>query len=134
MDKKQFFLFVLASGTSAIVNMFSRYILNYWLPFSVAIVVAYLFGMATAYVLGRRFVFEKSGRAVMSEVWRFCLVNFVSVAQVWVISMALGEMFFPAIGFKQFPLELAHFIGLASLSFTSYLLHRHFSFAKNSVK
>lgn len=132
MVHKQFAQFVLTGALSAIVNMVSRYILNFWLSFPYAVAVAYLFGLATAYVLARQFVFGQSGRSVPDELLRFSLVNIVSFLQVWAISVLLGEEVFPAIGFERFHLEVAHFIALASPTFTSYVLHRRFSFAKTA--
>lgn len=130
MDKGQIVRFVLTGGIAAVVNLVSRYLLNYVMSFAVAVIVAYLFGMMTAYMLGRRFVFERSGRAVADEFWRFTLVNVFAAAQVWVISVGLGEYVFPRIGFGCHALDIAHLIGVSVPVITSYVGHRHFSFAK----
>jgi len=130
MDRTQFIRFVVTGGIAAVVNLVSRYFLNFAMSFPYAVAVAYLFGMTTAYVLGRKYVFDRSGRSVADEFWRFTLVNVVAALQVWVISVALGEYVFPAVGFERFHLEVAHLIGVAVPIFTSYIGHRHFSFAK----
>lgn len=128
-ESARFVRFVVTGGVAAIVNLVSRYWLNAFISFAKAVVVAYLLGMVTAYVLGRVFVFERSGRTVAAEFWRFTAVNLLAAAQVWVISVGLGEYAFPASGFVWHPLDVAHFIGVAVPAFTSYLGHRHFSFA-----
>lgn len=130
MERARFIRFMLSGGAAAIVNLVSRYLLNLLLSFASAVAVAYLFGMVTAYSLGRLFVFERSGRSVADEFWRFTVVNMFSAAQVWVISVGLGEYVFPASGFKWHPLDVAHLIGVAVPVFTSYLGHRHFSFSR----
>lgn len=130
MEKRQFLRFVVTGGLAALVNLFSRYGLNFLMPFAVAVIVAYLCGMVTAYVLGRLFVFERSGRSMADEFWRFTLVNVFAAAQVWVISVGLGEYLFPKFGFGWHPLDVAHVIGVSVPVFTSYLGHRHFSFAR----
>ena len=122
--------FLFTGGVAAIVNLVSRYLLNFMMSFAIAVAVAYLFGMVTAYALGRLFVFERSGRSMADEFWRFTVVNLFAAAQVWVISVGLGEYAFPASGFRWHPLDVAHLIGVSVPVFTSYLGHRHFSFAR----
>jgi putative flippase GtrA len=130
MERARFIRFVLTSAVAAMVNLVSRYLLNFVMPFASAVAVAFPFGMLTAYILGRLFVFERSGRRVADELWRFTVVNLVAAAQVWIISVGLAEYVFPAAGFKWHPLEVAHLIGVAAPVLTSYLGHRYFSFAR----
>jgi putative flippase GtrA len=130
MERARFIRFMLTGGMAAMINLISRYLLNFVMSFASAVAVAYLFGMVTAYALGRRFVFERSGRSVADELWRFTAVNLIAAAQVWIISVGLGEYVFPASGLKWHPLDIAHLIGVAVPVFTSYLGHRHFSFAR----
>jgi putative flippase GtrA len=130
MERARFIRFMLTGGVAAIVNLVSRYLLNFLISFASAVAVAYLFGMVSAYVLGRLFVFERSGRTVGDEFWRFTVVNLFAAAQVWIISVGLGEFVFPASGFRWHPLDVAHLIGVTVPVFTSYLGHRHFSFAR----
>jgi len=128
-ERKRFVLFVLAGGTAALVNILSRIALNWVMPYEVAIIVAYLCGMTTAYLLNRYFVFAASGRGVASEYTRFALVNLAAVAQVWIVSVGLARLAFPASGFTWHAETVAHVIGVAIPVFTSYLGHKHFSFA-----
>jgi putative flippase GtrA len=128
-ERRRFALFVLAGGIAAGVNIVSRIALNYAMPYEAAIVVAYLAGMTTAYLLNKFFVFEASGRSAGSEYLRFALVNLAAVAQVWIVSVGLARLVFPAIGFAWHAETVAHVIGVAVPVFTSYLGHKHFSFA-----
>lgn len=128
-ERQQFILFLFAGGAAALVNILSRIALNWFMPYEVAIVVAYLCGMTAAYLLNKHFVFEASGRGMTSEYLRFALVNLLAVAQVWVVSVGLARFVFPAAGFTWYADTVAHIIGVIVPVFTSYLGHRHFSFA-----
>ena len=128
-EQRRFVLFVAAGGTAAVVNILSRVALNWAMPYEAAIVVAYLCGMTTAYLLNKYFVFEASGRAVASEYTRFALVNLAAVVQVWIVSVGLARLVFPAVGFAWHAETVAHVIGVVVPVFTSYLGHKHFSFA-----
>ena len=128
-ERKRFALFLFAGGTAALVNILSRVAFNLLMPYEVAIVVAYLCGMTTAYLLNKRFVFASSGRGVASEYTRFALVNLAAVAQVWIVSVGLARLVFPAISFTWHAETVAHVIGVMIPVFTSYMGHKHFSFA-----
>ena len=128
-ERWRFVLFVLAGSLAAVVNVLSRIVLNWGVSYELAIVLAYVCGMVTAYVLSRYFVFAASGRAVASESVRFVLVNLAAAAQVWLVSVGLAHFVFPAIGFTWHGDTVAHVIGVAIPVVTSYLGHKHFSFA-----
>ena len=128
-ERKRFALFLFAGGTAALVNILSRSAFNWLMPYEVAIVVAYLCGMTTAYLLNKQFVFASSGRGVASEYTRFALVNLAAVAQVWIVSVGLARLVFPAISFIWHAETVAHVIGVTIPVFTSYMGHKHFSFA-----
>jgi len=90
--------------------------------------------MTTAWVLSRIFVFEGSGRSRTSEYVRFGIVNLVAAAQVWIVSVGLAEYVFPWAGLAWHPETVAHVIGVIIPVFTSYLGHKHFSFAPPKPK
>ncbi len=123
----QFVRFVLTGGLAALVNIGSRFLVSMVMPFAWAVAIAYLIGMITAYVLARLFVFETSGQTA-SEFTRFSLVNLLSLAQVWLVSVGLEAWLFPTIGFHWNAELLAHVIGVLSPVATSYFLHRAFTF------
>lgn len=126
----QFLKFLVTGGIAALVNLLSRYALNHVMSFEAAVVAAYLLGMATAYLLARRFVFDASGRSVASEVRRFVLVNLVALGFVWAISVGLARVVFPAIGMTWHADDIAHLIGVLAPAVTSYVGHRFYTFAR----
>ena len=92
MTSSRFVRFLLTGGFAALVNLGSRYLLNQYMSFEAAVAVAYLFGVVTAYLLARLFVFEKSGHAIATEFRRFVIVNIVSLAVVWSVSVGLARL------------------------------------------
>ncbi len=128
-ERQRFLMFLAAGGIAALVNVLSRIALSRMMPYEAAIVVAYLAGMAAAYVLNRLYVFEASGRGVHDEFLRFALVNLLAVAQVWIVSVGLARLVFPWLGFTWHADTVAHVIGVAVPAVTSYLGHKHFTFA-----
>jgi putative flippase GtrA len=132
LDSK-FTIFVLVGAFAAVVNIASRTAIGTMLSYDLSIMLAYLCGMTTAYVLNRLYVFGRSGRTVASEYVRFGLVNLVALAQVWLVSVALARYLFPAIGFFWYAETIAHGIGVASPIVTSYCGHRYFSFAPRTL-
>lgn len=132
-EARKFGSFVLVGGLAAGVNWFSRIFLSgQGVLFEVAIVIAYLLGMVTAYVLSRMFVFEKTGRSPASEIWRFTLVNMVALVVVWMVSVSLERWILPGLGWTWRPAEIAHGIGILCPVFTSYVGHKYFTFGQKA--
>ena len=125
---RQFLVFLLTGGFAAAVNFGSRILYNRAMPFSSAVICAYITGMITAFVLARLFVFKESQQATHRAAGWFILVNVVAVAQTWAISMLLVKWVLPAMGVTAFAREIAHGIGVVVPVFTSYLGHKHLSF------
>jgi putative flippase GtrA len=124
----EFFRFLLAGGIAAAANIVARLLLSMVVRFDVAVAVAYLVGMATAFILNRQFVFERSDRQVHSEMMRFVLVNLAALVQVWIVSVGLAEWLFPRIGLTWHAELIAHVIGVLSPVAASYLGHKYFTF------
>jgi putative flippase GtrA len=125
---RQFVIFLVTGGLAAAVNFSSRIVYNQWVNFSVAVVLAYLTGMVTAFVLARYFVFTESNQSMQRSALWFVVVNIVAVIQTWVISMLLAFYVLPRMGLTQFIAEIAHAVGVVVPVFTSYLGHKRFSF------
>lgn len=129
MIRSEFLRFLATGGIAAAVNLASRYVLNLVCSFEVAVALAYLLGMVTAYVLARRFVFKPAGRSVAAEFRRFTIVNVFSLALVWSISVSLARYVLPTLGFTWHADDIAHFIGVAAPAVLSYFGHRAYTFA-----
>lgn len=125
---RQFLLFLLTGGFAAAVNFGSRIVYSQWLSFSTAVILAYVTGMVTAFVLARLFVFKQSTQAVHHSAFYFVLVNLVAVLQTWAISLGLAYYVLPAADITIFVEEIAHAVGVAVPVFTSYIGHKRWSF------
>jgi putative flippase GtrA len=125
----RFLRFLAAGGASAAANAVARWLLSRVVSYELAVALAYLVGMAVAFLLMRRFVFQSGGAGnARHQAARFALVNAWSLAQVWAISVGLARVVFPAVGFDWHAETVAHLIGLGSLAVTSYVAHKRFSF------
>ena len=129
---RQFIVFLVTGGTAAAVNFGSRIVYNQWLPFSGAVILAYVTGMVTAFVLAKLFVFKDSAQSMGRSALFFILVNLVAVAQTWAISMALAYHVLPAMGVTSWVKEIAHAVGVVVPVFTSYLGHKRWSFRQRA--
>lgn len=127
---RKFASFVVTGGIAAGVNLASRWGLSRIIDFEVAVALAYLCGMTTAFLLTRRFVFESGNSRWQVEYLRFAMVNVMSFLIVLGVSVGLARYGFPAIGFNWHAEDLAHLIGVVSPIAASYYAHKHFSFAK----
>lgn len=129
----EFSRFLMVGGFAALVNFLSRILFSEWTSFRIAIILAYIVGMLTAYILSRLLVFEPSGKHPGNELFYFTLVNLFAVIQVWLISVGLAEYLFPYLAFAFYPEEIAHLSGLSVPVITSYLGHKYLSFAKRQT-
>src|SRR5512134_531407 len=124
----QFLRFVLTGGFAAAVNIVSRYELTLALGFELAVLIAYVIGMVTAYALFRMLVFAPTGRSVASEVYRFVVVNLVALGLVWSVSIFLARILFPAIQFTWHAEDIAHLIGVGVPALSSFIGHKKYTF------
>lgn len=127
-DRAQFVVFLVTGGIAAGVNILSRMALETAMPYEPAVAAAYLIGMVTAFVLARVFVFKPAVGDASGQFLRFAMVNALAFVQVWVVSVGLARVVFPAAGFTWQAETVAHVAGVLSPVVLSYLLHKHFSF------
>lgn len=129
---KQFISFLFAGGFAAVVNFGSRFFYNEHVSFGNAVILAYITGMITAFVLTKLFVFEKSMHSTKKEFYYFTLVNLVAIVQTYIISVGFAKYIFPLIGFEFHPEAVAHAMGVIFPVFTSFIGHKYFSFKKGN--
>lgn len=124
----QFIAFVATGSLAAIANLGSRYLLDVVMPFEAAVVLAYLAGMAVAFVLFQRMIFGNPGTPLRRRIIRFCQVNTLGLALATVVSTLMARVVLPGIGWTFYPFEVAHFVGVAAPTFSSYFLHRNYTY------
>ncbi|WP_285405838.1 GtrA family protein [Luteibacter sp. ME-Dv--P-043b] len=128
LTQSQFVRFVATGGVAATVNFGSRIVLNRWMSFSVAVCLAYVAGMITAFVLARWLVFGAGEQSAQKSATIFVGVNLFAIAQTWLVTMALANYVLPAIGVEMHVREIAHAIGVLAPVFSSYFGHKRWSF------
>ena len=127
-EQERFLRFLAAGGTSAVLNLGSRWLLGYVVSYELSVALAYVVGVVSAFALMRLFVFEPAGDAAHAQFTRFVMVNVLGFAVVWVVSVGLARGVFPSVGFRWHADTIAHAVGIASSALTSYRGHRLFSF------
>lgn len=128
MLSPRFLRFLFVSGIAAVANIGSRILFSVWLPYVPSIVLAYLVGLCSAFVLNRVFVFRESRNPVHHQAFWFTVVNLAAVLQTLAVSVLLAEFVFPRIGFHWHGETLAHAAGVAAPAVTSYLGHKYLTF------
>ncbi len=127
-QSKQFFLFVLTGGFAAAVNFLSRIVYNWYVGFTLAVVLAYLTGMVVAFLLAKGFVFQNSQQSISKSSLGFVVVNIFAIVQTLLISLFLANFLLPNFQQLQYQHEIAHICGVIFPVFTSYLGHKYYSF------
>ena len=128
MKDNNFIKFVIACSIAATVNFCSRIFLGEYVSYITSIVVAYLFGMITAYTLCRLFVFTPVYNSTAKQMLYFTLVNGVAVIQTIIISLVLTNYFLLGVHNLHERETIAHFFGVCAPILTSYFGHKLFSF------
>jgi putative flippase GtrA len=116
----QFIAFVATGSLAALANLISRYFLNFLMPFELAVVLAYLVGMAVAFVLFQRVIFGNPDTPLRRRLIRFTQVNLFGLALAWLVSTLMARLVLPATGWTFHPFEIAHLLGVAAPTFSSY--------------
>ncbi len=123
-ESRRFALFLVAGGLAALANYGSRFGFSVWFSYPVAIVLAYLVGMAVAFALMRQYVFDGRGKAIAPQAARFVGVNVLAVLQTLAVSLLLARWGLPAAGIEAHAEAIAHAAGVAVPVVTSYFGHR----------
>ena len=127
-ESARFLRFLIAGGIAACVNVASGVALGSVMRYEIAITLAYLLGMTTAFVLSRLFVFDAKEDGIRGQYLRFAAVNAVAFVQVWLVSVLLAHVVLPWLGWIWHAETVAHAIGVISPIVTSYFGHKLFSF------
>ena len=130
LRRSQFLRFLIVGGLAAVANFVARIVLNQWLPYAVAIVLAYLIGMAVAFLLNRRYVFPDAANRAHHQIFWFTVVNLFALLQTLLVSLLLAEVLLPRFGLAWHSKEIAHAAGIVVPVFTSFIGHKHLSFKK----
>jgi len=121
-------IFLGLGGLAAATNLVARYLLNFIMPFELAVVPAYIVGMIVAFILFGKLLFVGSQSTLTRRISRFVQVNILGAALAWLVSVFMARIALPAIGWTFHPLEVAHLFGVAAPVLSSYVLHKRYTF------
>ena len=124
----RFVRFLACGGFAAAVNWASRFAWNLIMPFSLAVLAAYVTGMVVAFVLFREFVFERGSSDTSEQVRNFVIVNIVGMAATWALANLLVYWALPAAGVTSHVEAIGHGIAIFAPVVTSWFGHRFLTF------
>lgn len=124
----EFTRFLFVGGMAAIANLATRYVVDLFVYFELAVLVGYLVGAIIAFFAFQRSIFGNPGTPVRQQMMRFALVNLLGLGLTLLISSLLARQIFPAIGWTFRPYDIAHFLGVCAPAFSSYVLHKHYTY------
>ena len=124
--------FVLVGLLAGLVNVLARIAFNYFVPYEVAVTLAFPVALTVAFVLNRKHVFRATEATAHGQYAKFALVNVLALAQVWFISVGLAKVVFPQLGLVWHAETIAHTIGVASPIATSFLGYKYFVFGETA--
>lgn len=125
--------FLLAGGFAALINFSSRFFYSLFVDFSTAVVLAFITGLTTGYILNKLFVFTTSGNTIAREVGWFIFINMLALAQTWGLSVYLAQVLpdlLPESISRRGEVAdaMAHGAGVLLPVFTSYIGHKYLTF------
>lgn len=128
MAVKQFALFLLSGGLAAGLNWASRFFFSIFFQFEIAVVLAFLVGLLSGFLLMRLFVFDGVGKQLTPQVGKYVVVNLFALIQTLVISIMCVRWLLPLDRDVEQVEALAHLAGVLVPVVTSYFGHKFWSF------
>jgi putative flippase GtrA len=125
---KQFAHFLVSGGVAAGLNWGSRFFFSDFVPFEVAVVLAFLVGLLSGFILMRAFVFNGAGKPIVPQAGKYVAVNVFALLQTLVISLVLARWLLPSVGIVEHAEALAHLVGVFVPVVTSYFGHKFLTF------
>ena len=89
--------------------------------------IAYVFGIASAFLLNRIFVFPNTNRPVKKQMRDFVLTNVAFFPVVWVMSILLASAL-PSVGITMYTEGIAHAIAISIPMMATFLIYKFIAF------
>ena len=124
----QFSFFLLSGAIASTLNWGSRFIFSQYFSFQISVVLAFVVGLLSGFILMRLFVFRRSQNTVKSQLIRYFSVNMLALAQTLIISILMINLLCRFLDERTLTEAIAHAIGIVVPVFTSYLGHKYFTF------
>lgn len=131
---REFLRFFFSALGAAAVNFFARMLLDPYIGYYKAIILAYLIGTVVAFFLYQHEVFGKGDKPLWQEIGLFGFVTMAAIMQTLIVSIVLADHVLPAINWQwhRYDDDIAHFIGMGVPMFSSFLGHKYLTFSRGS--
>jgi putative flippase GtrA len=126
----EFVKFFICSALAAGVNFTSRVLLSQYVKYAIAVFLAYICGILTAFTLNKFFVFNRRKGKVSRQFSVFVIVNLLGLVQTMCFTLLFRNVIFTKTGLSFYPDEIAHLIGIGAPMFVSFFGHKYFSFSE----
>jgi putative flippase GtrA len=130
---RQFLRFFFSALAAAAVNFAARLLLDPYVGYSYAIVIAYIIGTVFAFFMYQHKVFGQGIRPLWQEIALFVFVTLAAIAQTLIVSVVLADHLFLAIDWSWYPKEVAHIVGMGVPMFSSFLGHKYLTFSHHTL-
>lgn len=97
------------------------------MPFSWAVISAYIVGMTVAFLLNSVFIFPKSEKAMHTQARDFVLVNLSFFPLIWLVSVKVNN-WLKTVGMTSHSEGLAHAIAISLPMLATFLIYKFFAF------
>ncbi len=116
---------------AALANFGSRFLFSEFMSFEYAVVAAFFVGLASGFLLSRRYVFQQSDNELHTEMFYYVLVNLLALVQTWLLSV-YGALWLTDFWPLQIAQASAHLAGIMLPVITSYFGHKYLTFREAS--
>ncbi len=125
---KQFIKFFAVGLTAAIIHWISRIIINLYFSFNLSVLLAYFFGILSAYILNRIYVFPNSNKPMYEQIYKFLIINLSFLPIVWFCSIFIYSLLLK-ISISFYPEAIAHGIAVSLPMLITFILYKFLAFA-----
>jgi len=127
---RQFLYFLISGGFAATLNILSRIIFSNFVCYEVAIILAYIVGITSAFLIMRNFVFDGERDDVRGQAIRFIFVNILAIIQTLIASIYMNNFIIQSYPLFNHAALVAHIIGVLVPVITSFFAHKWYTFRK----
>ncbi len=124
----QFARFLLTGGLAAGANFLSRILFSQFMPYLPAIVLAFIVGLATGFLLMKAFVFSGGTAPPARQASYFVLVNMVGLVITIVVSIGVSKLASSVLADTNVAEAIGHLAGVVSPVLLSFYAHKNLTF------
>jgi putative flippase GtrA len=124
----QFARFLLTGGLAAGTNFLSRILFSQFMPYLPAIMLAFIVGLTTGFLLMKAFVFSGGAAPPARQASYFVLVNLVGLVITIVVSISVAKLASLVLSDAKASEAIGHLAGVISPVLLSFYAHKNLTF------